>query len=91
MKNNKHSRGAAKVSALNLDRNLDKIFKSSKQMVKYGSVRQQPYTFQDDAMARVKKVTDLTKSYCTTTQVSTKKMLFDTWKNTCTCPFWYRR
>ena len=61
------------MSALNLDRNLDKIFKSCKQMVKYRGVRQQAYTFQDGAMARVKKVTDLTKSYCKTTQVSTKK------------------
>ena len=33
------SGGAAKVSALNLDRKLDRMFKNSKQMVNYGSVR----------------------------------------------------
>ena len=45
------SGGAAKVRALNLDRKLDMVFKSSKQMIKYGAVRQQPYAFQDDTMA----------------------------------------
>ena len=53
------SGGAAKVSALNLDRKLDSIFNGSKQMINYGGVRQQPYAFQDDAMVMVDKVTDL--------------------------------
>ena len=53
------SGGAAKVSALNLDRKLDRMFRNSKQMIKYGGVRQQPYAFQDDALCMVEKITDL--------------------------------
>ena len=53
------SGGAAKVSALNLDRKLDMVLKSSKQMIKYGAVRQQPYAFQDDAMAMVESIMDM--------------------------------
>ena len=53
------SGGAAKVSALNLDRKLDRMFENSKQMIKYGGVRQQPYAFQDDALCMVEKITDL--------------------------------
>ena len=51
--------GASKVSALNLDRKLNRVFGESKEMVKYGSIEQKPYSFQDDAMCMVENVEDL--------------------------------
>ena len=50
------SRGAAKVSALNLDRKLCRVFGDSKEMIKYGAVEQKPYSFQDDALALVDNI-----------------------------------
>ena len=50
------SGGAAKVSALNLDRKLNYIFGDSKEMMKYGSIEQQPYSFQDDALVLVENI-----------------------------------
>ena len=80
------SGAAAKVSALNLDRKLDKIFKSSKQMVMYGGVRQQPYAFQDDAMAMVENITDLRvvvrdmDTVMNLMQVRPNKSMVDNWR-----------
>ena len=53
------SGAAAKVSALNLDRKLERVFGGSKQMLKYGNVQQQPYCFLDDSLCMVDKVEDL--------------------------------
>jgi hypothetical protein len=53
------SGGAAKVSALNLDRKLNRVFSDSKEMVKYGTVEQKPYAFQDDALVLVDTIEDL--------------------------------
>ena len=53
------SGGAAKVSALNLDKKLKSVFGSSKEMLNYGSVKQRPYCFQDDALCMVDKVEHL--------------------------------
>ena len=47
------SGGAAKVSALNLSRKLDRVFEDDKDIVGYGSVIQKPYSFQDDIMIPV--------------------------------------
>ena len=44
------SGGAAKVSALNLDRKLSRVFDDSQEMISYGRVKQRPYAFQDDAL-----------------------------------------
>ena len=52
------SGGAAKVSALNLDRKLDKVF-GDMEMLNYGSVQQKPYSFQDDALCMVENIEDL--------------------------------
>ena len=53
------SGGAAKVSALNLDRKLDRVFKDSKEMISYGSVKQRPYAFQDDSLALIDNIEHL--------------------------------
>ena len=53
------SGGAAKVSMLNLDRKLDRLFGGSKEMLKYGSVKQRPYVFQDDALVLVDDIQQL--------------------------------
>ena len=47
------SGGAAKVSALNLDRKISLMFEGGNEMARYGGVLQQPYSFQDDAVALV--------------------------------------
>ena len=78
------SGGAAKVSALNLDRKLDRIFHSSKQMIKYGGVRQQPYAFQDDAMAMVENITDLR---VVVRDMDTVMNLMQVWPNTSKCGY----
>ena len=53
------SGGAAKVSALNLSRKLDRVFDGSTEMAKYGAVKQHPYSFQDDVLIQVESVEDL--------------------------------
>ena len=53
------SGGAAKVSALNLSRKLDRVFQDGAEMAKYGSVKQNPYSFQDDVLAPVEDVEGL--------------------------------
>ena len=53
------SGGAAKVSALNLSRKLDRVFDGSTEMAKYGVVKQNPYNFQDDVLIPVENVEDL--------------------------------
>ena len=47
------SGGAAKVSALNLDKKLNVMFKGSKDMARYGAIVQKQYCFQDDAICLV--------------------------------------
>jgi hypothetical protein len=51
--------GAAKVSALNLRRKLERVFGDSKEMIQYGSVKQEPYSFQDDALCVVENIENL--------------------------------
>ena len=53
------SGGAAKVSALNLDRKLDSLFSDSKEMISYGSVKQKPYAFQDDSLVLIDSIENL--------------------------------
>ena len=53
------SGGAAKVSALNLSRKLDRVFDGSTEMARYGGVKQHPYSFQDDVLIPVESVEDL--------------------------------
>ena len=53
------SKAAAKISALNLDRKLEKVFGDSKEMLRYGSVKQMPYSFQDDALVLVDDIEKL--------------------------------
>ena len=53
------SGGAAKVSALNLDRKLFSVFHDSQEMIRYGSVKQRPYAFQDDALVLVDDIDHL--------------------------------
>ena len=53
------SGGAAKVSALNLSRKLDRVFDGSTEMASYGSVKQHPYSFQDDVLIPVGSLEDL--------------------------------
>ena len=53
------SGGAAKVSALNLSRKLDNGFEGSEELAKYGSVKQQPYSFQDDVLIPVDNIEGL--------------------------------
>ena len=53
------SGGAAKVSALNLDRKLYSVFHDSQEMIRYGSVKQRPYAFQDDALVLVDDIDHL--------------------------------
>ena len=53
------SGGAAKVSALNLSRKLDRVFDGSTEMAMYGAVKQHPYSFQDDVLIPVESVEDL--------------------------------
>ena len=53
------SGGAAKVSALNLDRKIALMFEGGKEMARYGGVTQQPYSFQDDAVAVVEDLEGL--------------------------------
>ena len=47
------SAGAAKVSAVNLDMKISLMFEGGNEMARYGGVLQQPYSFQDDAIALV--------------------------------------
>ena len=53
------SGGAAKVSALNLSRKLDNGFEGNEELAKYGSVKQQPYSFQDDVLIPVDNIEGL--------------------------------
>ena len=53
------SGGAAKVSALNLSRKLDRVFEGSTELAKYGAVKQHPYSFQDDVLIPVESTNDL--------------------------------
>ena len=48
--------GAAKVSSLNLSRKLDRVFQDGAEMAKYGSVKQKPYSYQDDVLTPVEDV-----------------------------------
>ena len=47
------------MSVLNLDRKLDRLFGGSKEMLKYGSVKQRPYVFQDDVLVLVDDIQHL--------------------------------
>ena len=47
------------MSALNLEKKFELVFGGSKEMIDYGAVRQQPYSFQDDALVMVEKIEDL--------------------------------
>ena len=53
------SAGAAKVSALNLDRKLNTMFEDNKELARYGAILQQPYCFQDDAICLVEDLDGL--------------------------------
>ena len=53
------SGGAAKVSALNLSRKLETVFQDSEELSKYGSIKQEPYSFQDDVLIPVNTIEDL--------------------------------
>ena len=59
------SGGAAKVSALNLSRKLDRVFEDDKDIVGYGSVIQKPYSFQDDIMIPVDSLENVRLTYFT--------------------------
>ena len=43
---------------MNLDRKLDKVF-GEMEMLNYGSVKQKPYSFQDNAMCMVDNIEKL--------------------------------
>ena len=47
------------MSALNLDRKLDRLFGDRKEMLKYGAVKQRPYACQDDSLVLVDDVEHL--------------------------------
>ena len=47
------SSSAAKVSALNLSRKLDRVFEGNTELATYGAVKQHPYSFQDDVLTQV--------------------------------------
>ena len=51
--------GAAKVSALNLDKKIALMDEGGGEMARYGGVLQQPYSFQDDAVALVEDLDGL--------------------------------
>ena len=53
------SGAAGMVSALNLDRKIDMFFGKRMEMVKYGGVKQKPYSWQDDTMCMVENVENL--------------------------------
>ena len=53
------SGGAAKVSALNLSRKLEAVFQDSAELAKYGAIKQEPYSFQDDVLIPVDTIEGL--------------------------------
>ena len=53
------SGGAAKLSALNLARKLERVFENSNEMASYGTIKQHPYSFQDDILTQIESVEEL--------------------------------
>ena len=47
------------MSALNLSRKLDLVFDGSTELAKYGTIKQHPYSFQDDVLVPIESVEDL--------------------------------
>ena len=63
------SSSAAKVSALNLSRKLDRVFEGSTELATYGAVKQHPYSFQDDVLTQVESVEGLRAANVKMTEV----------------------
>ena len=63
------SSSAAKVSALNLSRKLDRVFEGNTELATYGAVKQHPYSFQDDVLTQVESVEGLRAANVKMTEV----------------------
>ena len=56
-------------TVLSISRKLDRVFQGSAEMAKYGSVKQNPYSFQDDVLAPVESVEGLRATNVKMTEV----------------------